>query len=115
MRTAQPNFLRAGAELVPLLRIARADTRDLATEGAMTITDLDGRNYRLSGPDAIEAVLLLKPSITEGLRLGWQKRAWAVHNLIGHPGMQLLAWLGFAKLGIALHDRTIPRPPKARG
>ena len=107
----QHDFLRAGSELVPMNRIARVSTGRLAQDGLLTLTDVDGSLYQLSGPDAIEAVLLLKPSQTEGLQLSWQKRAWAVHNLIGHPGMQILAWLGLAKLGIALHDYTVPRPP----
>ena len=36
--------------------------------------------------------------------------SWAVHNLVGHPMMQILTWLGKPELGVRVHDVTIPRP-----
>lgn len=104
-----PLLLRAGTSLIAADAIVRVDGAALGASGVLWVHDRDGQCYRLDGADAIEAVLLLKPSLTEGLRLKWQKRAWAVHNLIGHPGMQLLAWIGLPKLGLALHEATIPR------
>ena len=35
---------------------------------------------------------------------------WAVHNLVGHPLMQILTWLGKPELGVRVHDATTPRP-----
>lgn len=54
--------------------------------------------------------MVVKPSALEGQRLKWPKRAWMIHNLIGHPGMQLLALLGYYDLAMRLHEITIPRP-----
>jgi hypothetical protein len=33
---------------------------------------------------------------------------WAVHNLIGHPLMQIFFMLKMEKLAIAIHDSTLP-------
>ena len=63
--------------------------------------------------DAIDAVMALRPSALEGKRLRWARHAWALHNLVGHPLLQLLVWLGQTKLGMAVHDGTVPRPRPA--
>lgn len=61
---------------------------------------------------AIEILMLLKPSALEGRRLKWPKHAWIIHNLIGHPVMQILALFGFKKTAIWVHDGTVPKPTK---
>ena len=33
---------------------------------------------------------------------------WPVHNLIAHPLMQILHWVGLSGLGDRLHDATLP-------
>lgn len=33
---------------------------------------------------------------------------WPIHNLIGHPTMQILIWLGMEKAANAVHDGTLP-------
>lgn len=71
------------------------------------------------GIHAVECALMVKPSILEGRRaIKWAKRAWVIHNLIGHPLMQLLCLLGARSLGLWVHDATVPgilfwRAPKA--
>jgi hypothetical protein len=32
----------------------------------------------------------------------------AVHNIIAHPLMEVLSWVGLSKLGERLHDATLP-------
>lgn len=39
-------------------------------------------------------------------------KSWAIHNLIGHPAMQILSWFGLTKLGLKIHDATCPMPIK---
>jgi hypothetical protein len=34
---------------------------------------------------------------------------WPVHNLIGHPVMQICNWLGLKKAARAIHDGTLPK------
>lgn len=74
------------------------------------VTMQDGRQHVLEGPTAVELVMLVCPSALEGRRLRWARNAWVIHNLIGHPGMQILSWLGLSKLGLQLHEAMVPRP-----
>lgn len=59
--------------------------------------------------DALEAAYLIKPTVVEGKRLRFATRAWVVHNLIGHPLMQMLAFFGKYELAFKVHDDTAPR------
>jgi len=34
---------------------------------------------------------------------------WSVHNIIGHPLMEVCNILGYNKLGTKIHDITIPK------
>lgn len=107
--TGKPvGFVKAGDDIIPVERIRRINIKDVEQQSITLYTD-DGE-YEAKGFDAIEAVMLLKPSALEGRRLKWKKGAWAFHNLVGHPTMQVLAWLGFYKQAIRVHDRTTPAP-----
>jgi hypothetical protein len=33
----------------------------------------------------------------------------AVHNIIAHPLMEILSWIGLSKLGEWCHDATLPK------
>lgn len=101
-------FLAAPDRLIPVDRIRFVDTSELDRLRVRVATD-DGE-WTLAGPAAIDAVWQLKPSALEGRRFRWIRHAWAFHNLVAHPAMQLLAFAGHAKLGVRLHDATIPRP-----
>lgn len=35
-------------------------------------------------------------------------RNWPVHNLFGHPLMQIFLWLGFENIASQIHDNTLP-------
>lgn len=70
----------------------------------------DGKEIEVSGIDAIEVAMLVKPSVLESKRLRWVKFAWMIHNIIGHPVMQLLAFFGFYRAAFWVHDKTVPRP-----
>lgn len=64
----------------------------------------------VEGPDAFTLLMQLCPAALEGKQAKYQKHAWAVHNLIGHPLMQICAWLHLTKLGLRIHDATVPNP-----
>lgn len=101
-------FVKAQSKLIPLDRITLVDI-DQVEQGLITVTTDEGK-FECHGFDAIEAVMLLKPSALEGKRLQWEKNAWAYHNLIAHPIVQLLSWLGFKKEAVRYHDYTTPKP-----
>lgn len=106
-------FFRAGDSLLRLSDVREVDVRHLA-DYRVSVRLTDERVFDLAGPDAIELVLLTKPSAMEGRRLRWVRHRWALHNLVGHPGMQVLVWLRLSKLGIWLHEVTTPRQTQNR-
>lgn len=105
----KPLALAAGERLIPLVNIKHVEIGSIEREEAVIVTH-DGTRYTAYGFDALEAVMAIKPSALEGRRLKWKKHAWAFHNLVAHPGLQLLAWLGFKRQAIWLHDVTTPFP-----
>lgn len=34
---------------------------------------------------------------------------YAVHNLVGHPLMEVCNWYGFYELAERIHDKTLPK------
>lgn len=104
-----PLVLKAGNKLLPFADVDHVDIADVEREH-IRIVMKDGSTHDAFGFDAIEGVMAIKPSALEGLRLKWRKNAWAFHNLAGHTGTQLLAWLGFKKAAIRWHDYTTPTP-----
>ncbi len=99
----------AGDHLIPVGEVVDLDISRLADLHTVTVHTHEGE-YPVEGFHAIEAVMLLCPSALEGRRFRWRRGAWALHNLIGHPVMQILAWLGKPELGVRFHDYTTPRP-----
>jgi hypothetical protein len=102
-------FFRAGSELFPLSSIASIDTTLLVSSGTVAV-NLKDKTITLSVPDSYDLLMQVKPSALEGRRLRWLRHRWALHNFIGHPIMQLLAICGYGKLGVKIHDKTVPRP-----
>ena len=95
-----------------VLRVSDLASLDVSRVAQMRVraTMQDGRVLDVEGSDAVELVMRVLPSALEGKRLRWVRRAWMIHNTVGHLGMQVLAWLGRPDLGLLLHDATVPRP-----
>ena len=104
----RPLFLKVQHYLIPYALIESINTEAL-DKGHVTVFTKD-KAYIALGNDAIEVIMAVKPSALEGRRLKWNKNAWMVHNLIGHPLMQLLAMVGLKHAAIRVHDSTVPRP-----
>jgi len=68
------------------------------------------KHLKLEGIDAINFIYRCYPNALEGKRLKWLKHRWIIHNLIGHPLMQLLSIFKFYKTAMKIHDWTIPKP-----
>jgi len=103
-----PSFIRAGARIVNVDAVTSVDCARIE-ELEVVVRHRDGVET-VTGPDAIDVVMALRPSALEGKRLRWVRHAWAVHNLVGHPLLQVCVWLGQRRLGMAIHDATVPRP-----
>ncbi len=103
-------FVRLGDRLVALELVREVDLSALETEGLARVRTADGAWADLHDADAIDLVMRLAPSFVEGRRFRFLRSAWALHNLFGHPLLQLLAWAGRTRAGLRVHDATIPRP-----
>lgn len=114
MTISRPLFIRVKNEAISLDAIASFNAEHI-DDLRLSITLYDNRQYTLLDNEAIDAVMLLKPSLLEGRRLKWAKNAWLYHNLIGHPLMQLYAFFGCYEKAMHIHDSTIPRPLGRRG
>lgn len=105
-------YVKNGTYLLPVERVDRADYSRI--EELVLIIEHDGVSSVIEGIDALEAAMVLNPACLEGRRLRWARHAWLLHNLVGHPLMQVLALLGLGRLGLWVHDVTVPRPLGAR-
>lgn len=85
------------------------DTSDIENLCIVVTTTSHG-DVEVRGIHALEAVMLFKPSALENRRLRWVRHAWSVHNLVGHPLMQVLAWLRMYRAAMWIHDATVPKP-----
>lgn len=72
------------------------------------IVGVNGREVH--GQAAIDLVMRECPHRLEGRRLRWARHAWAFHNLVAHPLLQLFHWAGATEMGLRIHDATVPRP-----
>lgn len=103
-------FIKAGDIIIPLASVHRLDMSRLEQTGEVDITFGNGEVATARDFDAFEVIMLLHPAAIEGRRLRWAKNAWAFHNLVAHPLMQVMVWLGFRRAAIRLHDMTVPKP-----
>lgn len=109
-------FIRLGEVLVPIARVLRVDASRLEAEGVLEVSLVgESEPVRVSGGHAVDLVMRLDPSFFEGRRFRHVRSSWAVHNLVAHPLLQLFAWAGRTRVGLALHDATIPLPRARSG
>lgn len=100
--------VKAGNDLIPIIWVEEIDIETIE-QGFITIK-ANGKTYESRGFDAIETVMIFKPSALEGRRLKWRKNAWFFHNMVAHPIVQILASLGFKRQAVRFHDWTTPTP-----
>ena len=97
-------------------KVVNADTiecityGDLKDHGWVHVHYKDGEMEIVEGPQASDLLMRLNPDALEGEKLKYARHAWAVHNILGHPLMQLFTWLGYRELGLKIHDETVPNP-----
>lgn len=101
-------FVKNGTHLVAVDRIEWADYSRI--EELRLVVGFDDQVIQIEGIDALESAMAMRPSCLEGKRLRWARRTWMLHNLVGHPLMQLLAMLGRHDLAFKVHDATVPAP-----
>jgi hypothetical protein len=103
-------FLHVGDRLINEDDISTIFLGHLAKEGFIQIKFRDGRLEVIEGMDAFNLIQELAPQALEGRGAKYVRHAWMIHNLLGHPLMQILSLLGLPRLGIKIHDLTVPFP-----
>lgn len=103
-------FVHYNDRVVNTDKIDHIDAYGLVQFGSVYVYYRDGGMESVNGPEAFNLVIRLCPPALEGKRAKYVRHAWAIHNLIGHPLMQIFSWLGFPRLGIKIHDITTPLP-----
>ena len=103
-------FIHYNGKAVNVESIKWIDYKNLAQMGYIRVYTGDLIGELVEGPQAFDVVFRLCPEALEGERAKYMRHAWAIHNLFGHPLMQILSWLGCTKLGLKIHDKTVPCP-----
>jgi len=95
-------------------KIVNADTikfitcDDFAEHNTIHVFISPSDHEEVRGAEALNIIMTLCPAVLEGKRAKHARHSWAIHNLIGHPLMQIFTWLHLTKLGIWIHDATVP-------
>lgn len=104
------SFAKVNDQLIHFDEIKKVELSELMTE-TIIVYCKDGSEHTVTGFAALELVWLLKPSALEGKQyIKWKKHYWAIHNLLAHPIMQLLAFARLYKQAIFVHEVTVPKP-----
>lgn len=107
-------YLKTGSYVIAIDSIMRIDYRKVAVL-EVTIVTYDGNSFAVTGQDALEAILAIKPGAIEGVpTIKWIKYSWMFHNFFGHPFMQLCALFGLTRFGLWVHDATVPSIKKVK-
>lgn len=101
-------YLKTGSYVIAIDSIMRIDYRKISALEIVIVT-YDGNSFVVTGIDALEVMLAVKPGALEGVpSIKWVKYSWMFHNLFGHPFMQLCALVGLTRFGLWVHDCTVP-------
>lgn len=113
MKLTHNDFAKAGTIVFRLDDVTSVDFSRIE-ELLIMVVLRDGQRIEVRDIDAIDLAYLVKPSVLEGRRLAYARHAWAFHNLVAHPLMQVLAFFKAYKWAMRVHDGTVPRARGAR-
>jgi hypothetical protein len=98
--------------IINLSEVCRIDISEVEQQRVLVYMNDVPEPLLVTGFAAMELVWQIKPSALEGKRIKWAKHAWSFHNIVAHPVMQLLAYCGFYRRAMWVHDITVPKPLK---
>jgi hypothetical protein len=90
--------------------IIELDCSRFISEGLVKMVLPNNRYEWAEGAEATTLIMSVCPSFLEGKEAKYTRYAWSVHNIIGHPLMQICSWFHMTELGIRIHDATVPTP-----
>jgi hypothetical protein len=102
------DYIIAGDHLIAISDVRVIDFSQIEQLKILLYTD--GKEFLIEGIQAIDCLMQLRPSALENRRLRWAKNAWVLHNMVGHPIMQILAFFRKYDWAMWIHDHTVPRP-----
>lgn len=103
-------FCHYNSKIVNTDTIASVTCDDFAEYNVVHVHYKNGEMEPVKDAEAVSLIMLLCPAVLEGARAKHVRHSWAVHNLIGHPLMQIFTWLHLTKLALWIHDATVPEP-----
>lgn len=106
-------FFKVETNLIPVEDVGHISIALLEERGMVTFYMKENSTFKditAYNIEALDALMRVCPQALEGRKLRWLRHRWAFHNLVAHPVMQLCAFVGLTKLGLKLHDHTVPRP-----
>jgi hypothetical protein len=103
-------FVHFNGKVVNSDEIHTIVVENIVKDGTIDVYYHNDVRETITGPEAFNLVMELCPNALEGMNAKYARHAWAVHNLIGHPLMQVCAWLHLTSLGLKIHDMTVPNP-----
>lgn len=103
-------FVHFNGKIVNADYITHVDYSELVSHGWIRVYDKLHIPEIVEGPQAFDVVNRLCPDALEGENAKEQRGRWWIHNIFGHPLMQIFSWLGFTRLGLKIHDATVPNP-----
>ena len=102
-------FLKLDDAIVERNQIAHIDTL-LIEQLNVLVYMKDGACYNATNLNAIELLMQVYPASLEGFRFRYYKFVWVIHNLFGHPLMQLFALFKMYRVAFWIHNVTVPCP-----
>lgn len=103
-------FLHFNNKLTNSDSIEWIDYSNLVKHNYIIIHYINLLTEKVNSAEAYNVIMELAPSALEGKQAAYHRHAWMIHNLIGHPLMQICAMVNLTKLGIKIHDATVPNP-----
>lgn len=101
-------FISTSNDILNADRITYVDCANYFETDTIIVWFVSGGKREVSGLDALNVIMKVCPSWYEGHRGKYARWSFAIHNLIAHPVLQILHWMGLSKLGVRLHDWLIP-------
>ena len=109
MRRLSSQFVKVAGHAISLSEIAQVDGTDIE-QLCVRLYLNNGNMVEARDIEALDIVMQVKPSLVEGKRLKFAKHAWVIHNFVGHPLMQILAFFKMYSWAFYVHEATVPRP-----
>lgn len=108
-KLTSPRVIKLDDGVIERNQLSHIDTSEIE-QLRVKVYMKDGTCYNATNLNAIELLMQVCPSAFEGFKFKYHRYVWVIHNLIGHPLMQLFALLRMYGVAFWIHNVTVPRP-----